>query len=220
MSRIVIFANGLLADPERVRAMIGPSDEIVCADGGTRHARSLGLRPDMVVGDLDSISAADRESILSARVEIVPHPRDKDETDLELALDEALKKPSSGILIVGALGKRLDHTLGNIGMLADPALAGRDVRLDDGLEEVLICRGQAQVEGERDDLLSLLPWGGPVTGIRTEGLKWPLHGETLFPEKTRGVSNEMLGETATVHVTTGLLLIIHRRQTQTENRAS
>lgn len=219
MSRIVLFANGIVADLGRVRGLVRASDAILCADGGTRHALDLGLLPDMILGDLDSMQQKDRKLIEDAGVTVQAHSRDKNETDLELALLEALRRKPSSIVIVGALGKRLDHTLGNIAMLADPALAGVDVRLDDGLEEVYFCRREAEIAGSVGDIVSLLPWGADVTGVRTEGLQWPLSGETLLAEKTRGISNEMLGKDARVSIATGLLLIVHRRQSQAENRA-
>ena len=218
MSRIVIFANGELAHPQQVRALIRPDDEILCADGGTRHALALELKPAAVIGDLDSISDAERERLEGEGVTFRRHPRDKDETDLELALRHALERAPSAIVIIGALGKRLDHTLGNIGLLADPALAGSDVRLDDGLEEVLLCRRQAEIRGKPGELVSLIPWGGAARGIFTTGLKWRLRSETLHPAKTRGVSNEMLEPVAHISLSSGLLLVIHRRQTQAENR--
>src|SRR5512135_2629982 len=124
MSRIVIFANGELAHPQLVRALIRRDDEILCADGGTRHALALELKPATVIGDLDSITEAERRRLEGEGVAFRKHPRDKDETDLQLALHDALERAPSAILIVGALGERLDHTLGNIGLLADPALAG------------------------------------------------------------------------------------------------
>lgn len=219
-SRIVIFANGVLVDPFRIRSLIRPSDVILCADGGTRHALALGLHPSLIIGDLDSLSEADRNSLQVAGVAVQTHSRDKNETDLELALREAVARKTSSILIVGALGRRLDHTIGNIAMLSDPALSALDVRLDDGFEEVFFCRSQVDIEGGTGDLVSLLPWGGAAEGIRTEGLKWPLHGEALYPEKTRGISNEMLGNTARISLVSGLLLIMHRRQTQAENHSS
>jgi thiamine pyrophosphokinase len=88
------------------------------------------------------------------------------------------------------------------------------------VEEVFFCRGHPQVpspvfcgriEGERGDLVSLIPWNGAVTGIRTNGLRWPLNDETLYPDKTRGISNEMLETVAEVNIETGLLLVVHRR---------
>jgi thiamine pyrophosphokinase len=218
MARMIIFANGELAHPQQVRSLIRPDDEIVCADGGTRHALALDLRPAMVIGDLDSLADAERRRLESAGVAFRQHPRDKNETDLELAIRYALERRPSAILIIGALGERLDHTLGNIALLADPALAGSDARLDDGLEEVLLCRHEAYILGSPGELVSLIPWGGAARGIRTTGLKWPLRDETLYPEKTRGISNEMLEHDARVSLNSGLLLIIHRRQTQAENR--
>ncbi|HEX8991644.1 MAG TPA: thiamine diphosphokinase [Anaerolineales bacterium] len=218
MPRIVIFANGKLDHPQQVHALIRPDDEILCADGGTRHALALGLSPAMVIGDLDSIAEPERMRLEAAGVRFRKHPRDKDETDLELALRYALERGPSTILIIGALGERLDHTLGNIALLADPSLAGSDARLDDGLEEVLLCRLQVEIQGKPGELVSLIPWGGAARGIRTTGLKWPLRDESLYPEKTRGISNEMLEHVARIRLSSGLLLIIHRRQTQAENR--
>ena len=136
---------------------------------------------------------------------------DKNETDLELALNRALEKSPSSILVIGALGGRLDQTLGNISLLSDSRFSALDVRLDDGVEEACFCRGQIKVEGRRGDIVSLIPWNGAVKGIRTDGLRWTLSNETLYPEKTRGISNEMLDAVAEVSIEVGLLLIIHRR---------
>ncbi len=216
MTRIVIFANGELPDLEKARALMRPDDVIVCADGGSHHAFTLGLAPRIIIGDMDSIHEADRAKIEAAGTEVRRYPRDKNETDLELALQYAVEQRPSEILIMGALGKRLDQTLGNIALLSDARLAGLDVRLDDGLEEVFFCRHLSQIAGRVGDIVSLLPWGGMVEGVTTEGLRWALHLETLYPEKTRGVSNEMVQPVAEVQIDSGLLLVIHRRQTQEE----
>jgi thiamine pyrophosphokinase len=219
VSRIVIFANGELPHIERARSLIRPTDEIICADGGSRHALALGLHPSLVIGDLDSIADEDRKKIEAAGIPIHRHPRDKDETDLELALHYALGQKPSAIMIVAGLGGRLDHTLGNIAALSDPAAASLDVRLDDGLDELLFCRRHAQLRGTAGDLVSLVPWGVPVEGVRTSGLRWPLRTETLYPEKTRGISNEMLDQAASVEVASGLLLMIHQRQSAADQAA-
>lgn len=216
MPRIIIFANGALPDPQKVRPLIRPDDLVVCADGGSRHAFALGLTPHMVIGDLDSIHWQDWARVQSDAVPVRRHPHDKNETDLELALQYALEQSPSSIVVVGALGKRLDQTLGNLALLTSPALASIDVRLDDGLEEAFFCRGRAQVEGTPGDIVSLIPWGAPVEGVTTNGLKWPLRAETLYPNKTRGISNEMLETTASMTIASGLLLVLHRRQSQAE----
>jgi thiamine pyrophosphokinase len=212
LGRILIFANGELPDLHKARLLLRSADTIICADGGTRHARALGVKPGIVIGDMDS---ADNRHLLELKKEgtsLEFHPRDKNETDLELAIQRAIGLEPKEIVIVAALGGRLDQTLANISLLADPRLASLDVRLDDGLEEIFLCGEQAQVRGRSGDLVSLIPWQGAVSDVQTENLKWPLRGETLYPDKTRGISNEMLGETASISIGSGLLLVVHRRQ--------
>lgn len=216
MPRILIFANGELPDLRKAASLIKPGDLVVCADGGSHYALALGLTPSMIIGDLDSISEPDKTAIQAARVPVQKHPHDKNETDLELALQYALEQRPSRVVIAGALGRRLDHSMGNLAMLASSTLTGLDVRLDDGLEEAFFCRGAATIEGRAGEIVSLIPWGASVEGVSTEGLKWPLRAETLYPDKTRGISNELLDSKASVSITSGLLLVIHRRQTQAE----
>lgn len=212
MRRIIIFANGELPDPDKARLLLHPGDIILCADGGTRHALTLHVRPDLIIGDMDSADKAQLQKFQNEGVAVELFPRDKNETDLELAINRAIEQKPEQILIVAALGGRLDQTLANITLLADPRLAAFDVRLDDGVEETFLCRDQAQVRGRRGDLVSLIPWQGAVSDIQTQNLKYPLQREPLYPDKTRGVSNEMLGDSASISIGSGLLLIVHRRQ--------
>jgi thiamine pyrophosphokinase len=209
--RIVIFANGELPDLERARRLLREDDFILCADGGTRHALRLGIQPDLVIGDMDSAEREHLQTLRQADVPIELYPHDKNETDLELAIRHAIELQPRHILVIGALGGRLDQTLGNIALLSDMQHPSLDIRLDDGVEQVFICRDQAQIHGTSGDLVSLIPWQGAVSGVRTDNLKWPLHDEMLFPDKTRGLSNEMIDKTASVSITSGLLLVVHRR---------
>ena len=211
MQRIIIFANGEIPDIKKVRTFLRPDDHIICADGGTRHALALKLKPDLVIGDMDSLQKSHWQKLKTSGISIELFPRDKNETDLELAINRAISMRPQQIVIVAALGGRLDQTLGNITLLADARLSGVDVRLDDGVEEIFICRDQAQVHGRSGDIVSLIPWQGAVTGVQTKDLKWTLNDETLYPDKTRGISNEMTGETASVSIKTGALLVVHRR---------
>ena len=211
MDRILIFANGDLPDLEKARALLRPDDFILCADGGTRPALALNLTPNLIIGDMDSVEKEQLQNLQLAGVEIELYPRDKDETDLEHALNKALELDPQQILILAALGGRVDQTLANLALLTDARLSTFDVRLEDGVEEILFCRDQVQIEGRRGDIVSLIPWGAPVQGVQTENLKWRLNHETLYPDRTRGISNEMLSELATIKIATGLLLVIHTR---------
>jgi len=211
MARTIIFANGELPNIEKARALVKDDDYVICADGGTHHALALGITPHLVIGDMDSVTKDVVQRLKKADVPIELYPRNKNETDLELALKRTLEKGPSSILMIGTLGGRLDQTLGNISLLSDSRLATLDCRLDDGAEEVLFCRDSSRIEGRRGDVVSLIPWNGEVKGISTNGLRWPLRNEILYPEKTRGISNEMLDAVAEVSIEAGLLLIIHRR---------
>ena len=212
MQRIIIFANGEIPRLENARLLLQTDDYIICADGGTRHALALGLKPNLVIGDMDSIDKEQWQKLKNAGVPIELFPRDKDETDLELAINRAIELKPKTLLIIGALGGRLDQTFGNTALLSDARLAAMNTRLDDGLEEIFFCRDQEEVRGRSGDIVSLIPWGNPVQGVQTQGLKWPLRSETLLPEKTRGISNELTGEVASITITSGLLLVVHRRE--------
>jgi thiamine pyrophosphokinase len=211
LQRILIFANGELPDLDQARTLIQTDDYIICADGGTRHALALGLQPDLIVGDMDSAEPAQLQELQKANVRIESFSHDKNETDLELAINRALALKPNKIVILGALGGRLDQTLANITLLTDDRLSKFDIRLDDGVEEVQLCRDEVEVHGKGGDIVSLIPWQGAVTGVLTEHLRWPLRRETLYPDKTRGVSNEMLAGTASIAIEDGLLLVVHRR---------
>jgi thiamine pyrophosphokinase len=214
--RALIFVNGEQINLPAVKALVRPADFRIAADGGLRFLNALGLRPHLLIGDLDSVDPEDLERLRQAGdVRIEQHPAHKDETDLELAVLAAVSEGCQAILLLGALGGRLDMTLANIFLLALPELSGIDARLEDGLEEVfLIEPGQAgrDITGRPGDRVSLLPWGGPAAGVRTSGLHYPLRGETLFPEHTRGISNVMIEQQAHVSLETGRLICIHTRK--------
>jgi len=212
MSRALIFVNGDLTDPGAARAIVRADDVVLAADGGARHALSLGVIPSAIIGDLDSLSPAEVREFADMDVHILRFPQSKNETDLELALAHALKAGYSPIIIVAAFGGRLDQTLGNIALLAGPEALQVDVRLDDGLTEAFFVTRKALIQGKSGDTVSLIPWGGPVEGVSTDALAYPLNKETLYPYSTRSISNQMLAESAQVSLKTGLLLCVHIRK--------
>lgn len=214
--RAVVFANGDLGDVAVARAQVRPGDLVICADGGTRHAKVLGVQPHAVVGDLDSLDDEDRQTLESAGCALLAYPARKDETDLELALVYAVKRGATEAIIMGALGGRLDQALANVLLLAHPALAGVEARIVAGNETVLLVRGgeECTLHGAIGDTVSLLPLGGDVTGITTTGLEYALHDGTLHFALARGISNVMTAETAQVWVGKGVLLVVHTDRVQ------
>lgn len=190
-------------------------DRVFAADRGAQHALSWGWPVHMLIGDLDSLPEGLAARLRTAGVQTVTAPREKDETDLELALRPALAAAPQEIIICGALGGRSDHLLANILLLARPDLAGIKLILADGPETVYLLRNgdegiaQLRLTGAPGDLVSLLPWAGDAEGISTEGLYYPLREETLFLGQARGISNVMLQPYAAVRLRRGSLLVIH-----------
>jgi thiamine pyrophosphokinase len=211
IKRAVIFANGELPDPAAIRPLLRPEDWIVAADGGTRHALACGCVPRVVIGDLDSLPEALRDELEDQGTEFRSHPAAKDETDLELALLYVVANGVKTILVMGALGGRLDQLIANIQLLARPELAGLDVQVVDGNQTARLIRDQATIHGAAGDRVSLIPLGGDAHGVRTSGLAWRLADETLTFGEARGVSNVMTGPEACVRVAAGLLLCVHER---------
>ncbi len=201
-----------MRDAMMIKKLIRANDLLVAADGGLGHCNELQLVPKVLIGDLDSVPDEEIEKCENAGVQIMRYSVEKDETDLQLALDFLIKKNIRTILIVAALGGRLDHTLGNLCLLLREDLVGREVILDDGIDRAFVIRDQKVIKGAKGDTVSLIPLWGEVTAIRTEGLKYPLVNETLFADQTRGISNEMVTSSAKVIVAAGRLLCIHTRK--------
>ena len=212
--RIVIIANGVPPDEATVRRWLQPDDDstrvrLICADGGARIALALGLTPEVVVGDLDSLDEAAQARLKAMGCRLVVYPTAKDWTDLELALKLAAQEGATEIVILGALGGRLDQELANILLLLLPELQDISARIADDRPEIFVARGQAEIAGQSGDVVSLIPLGGDAEGIVTEGLLYPLSDEPLLSGPARGVSNVMTGRKARVTLRSGTLLIVH-----------
>lgn len=203
----LVFAGGDPPPPDALRSL-PPADLVIAADSGLDHAVALGFRVNLIVGDLDSADPALIDAAVAAGAAVEHHPEDKDTTDLELALLAARDRGCTSAIVVGGHGGRLDHFLANALLLASSALSGVSVEARLGDAQVFVVRGEQELHGEAGDLCTLLPLGGPALGVRTEGLRFPLRGETLDPGSTRGVSNELLSSVARVSLLDGVLLAI------------
>ena len=210
--RAVIFVNGELGDASVMKEQLRPGDYLVAADGGLHHLEALGLRANLVIGDLDSAPPELVSRAQAAGAEVRRFPGEKDQTDLELALQAVMERGCRRILIAAGLGSRVDQTLGNIFLLGLPELDLCDVRLDDGTVEVFLVRDKGHISGSAGDSVSLIPLSASVSGVSTTGLRYPLQDETLQAGRTRGISNEMLGESSSIRIKEGRLLCVHRRK--------
>ena len=210
--RAVLFANGEAGRLERLN--LQTSDYLVAVDGGLRHLIALNHTPHLLIGDLDSVDEQLLPDLEAQGVQIMRFPPAKDQTDLELALYQVLAQGFKHILIVAALGGRLDQTLGNLALLTSPDLEAIDVQLDDGSERIFIIRSHLDFACAPGETVSLVPWGSTVSGITTTGLQYPLEDETLNPHQTRGISNITNTDRVVIHVGSGLLLCLDTRKDQ------
>lgn len=207
--RAFIFINGVIDDYAPLRTLLRPRDLLIAADGGAHHIRALGRTPDIVVGDLDSIDPAELNELRTQNVAIEQYPREKDETDLELAIDRALREGADEICLVGVAGGRLDQALANMLILAQREWPV-PLTLIDGDQRAALLRGPGRMllHGSVGDTVSAIPLSAEVTGITYRGLRYPLADATIALGSTRGVSNEMAAEEAEVVIERGLLLIV------------
>ncbi|MFL5735337.1 MAG: thiamine diphosphokinase, partial [Chloroflexia bacterium] len=211
----VLSGAPLPAEPPDVSRLPRP-DRVVAADGGQGLAELLGLDPDLVVGDLDSIDPASLARLETEHVAIERYEHHlKSETDTELAALAALRWQPERIIILGAVGGRLDHTLANILLLTNPAFRDVHVSIADGAQELFLAKPSrwTVVRGEPGDTMSLLPLGEPATGITLEGFEYPLSDETLTAGSGRGVSNRLAGAEGRIWLGGGQLLVVVCRKT-------
>jgi thiamine pyrophosphokinase len=204
---VIVVAGGAPPHPG-ARELVPHGSMVVAADGGLDHALALGLRVDLAVGDFDSASEEAVTAAAANGTRVERHPEAKDATDLELALDAAAALAPRRVVVLGALEGRLDHLLASLLSLGAPRYA--DFELDALLDRatVHVVRSARRLQGRRGELVSLLPLHGPAEGVVTEGLAYPLRGETLSPGSSRGVSNVFAAEEARVTLEQGVLLAV------------
>jgi thiamine pyrophosphokinase len=181
---------------------------LICADGGARHLHALGLTPELIVGDMDSLDGGLQRDFVIKGSRIIRYPDVKDETDSELALQMAFMMAPDEIRIYGALGARIDHTLANLGLLAAAADRGIETRLLDEWCEILLVRGQAIVTGEAGQTVSLVAFGADAAGVTLEGFEYPLRNAPIARSRPVGVSNRLTAAHGVISVESGDLLAI------------
>lgn len=193
---------------------------VIGADGGALKALAAGLRPDLVVGDADSLGPSGLAAVRAEGIPVELVDAAKDESDLELALAAAVARGAVRLVILGALGgPRFDHALANVWLLAHPALAGRQAVLLDGTTRVRLLAASAEpaeadLAGRPGDLVSLFPVGADALGVTTDGLAYPLRDEPLRFGPARGLSNVRFGPLARVSLRSGRLLIVETHPTE------
>jgi thiamine pyrophosphokinase len=205
---VVVVAGG--PSPDARAALAVPAGaRVIAADEGLEHAVALGLDVSVTVGDFDSVSPDTLAAAEADGMRVERHPAEKDATDLELALDAALALGASHVLVIAGDGAgRLDHLVAALLLLASPRYEGVEIDAVVGTTRIHVVRDKRELAGAPGELVTLVAVNGPALGVSTEGLAYPLRGETLEPGSTRGVSNVFASDMALITIAGGVLLAI------------
>jgi thiamine pyrophosphokinase len=206
---VLILANGEWEGAMRLRELADRADLIVAADGAWAKAVAAGIPVDRVIGDLDSLTDEQKASLRASDVEVQVHPADKDFTDLHLALDHALSLSPEKVIVFGAFGGRIDHTLANVLLLERAVARGVEVELIAGRETAWLIRGGFTLPiGRARDRVSLIPLSEEAV-VRTDGLRYRLDDEPLVRASAHGISNVIEEIPVRIAVRSGTVLVVH-----------
>lgn len=189
----------------------------VAVDGGYAHLQAAGISPNCILGDFDSLGYQPKEANVRS------FPSEKDESDMQLACQAAVQAGCDTLVLYGALGRRLDHTLANLQVMLAHARAGRRLFAVGDDYAVAVLQGapdkpaslefapiplNALEQGSQERYVSVLALGGPACGVSEHGLKYQLDGATLLDDASQGLSNEFTGAAASISVQDGALVVI------------
>ena len=202
-SALILTAH--VDNPEQISIDFSRFDTVICADGGLLVADRLGLTPDILIGDFDSVEQPKER-------EVIKLPAEKDMTDSEAAIDLAVSQGYDHIVVLGGLGGRFDHTMGNIGILSKYCGKLSHLALTDGQNYVSMASpGRVTIPRGDYTYLGVISYGGAAKSVTLKGVKYPLTDYLLSDSTTLGVSNEIIEETAEISFTEGKLLLILSR---------
>jgi thiamine pyrophosphokinase len=206
MDRCTIFANGNFSSVDN---LIKTDQTVIAADGGARHCLEMGIIPQFVIGDFDSLSEEELTFLMSNGAELIKYSTQKDETDLELAVNYAMNQGINDISIYGLFGGRWDMTFANVLLLASPVYSGINFKIYHGKTTAYILHSgeMLKLQSQPGTTVSIMPLGGSASGITYNGLKWPLENATLPFGTPRGVSNQTTQNETEISLQEGIILV-------------
>ena len=199
--KVVIISGGNIPNQSLLNKYITKNSYVICADSGFDALINTNIKPNLCVGDMDSV----KSSLLDQTTQV--YPKNKDKTDTEIAIDIAIKKGATEVILLGCSGNRLDHTLSNINMLKILLDHKIDGKMIDSNNTIMLCDSQIKIKSDKNCYCSLIPLTN-CTGITTDGLKYSLKNENLNSQTSRGISNEFSSNLAKITLKSGLLLVI------------
>jgi len=209
MKTAFMYLNGSHINERRLRSVIKETQCIIAVDGGANYLHSHNIIPDVLIGDMDSIDKDVYRILNQNNTKMLIHPKEKDQTDSELAISYAMEQGYTQIVIAGFGGDRLDHMIATIHFLCN-VINKIKVKIIQNNENIYLITKSLQFQGKKDDEVSIIPLLTDAKGVTTKGLQYGLSDELLNLSSTRGVSNVMSDATASITLKKGRLMVVHR----------
>lgn len=206
--KALIISNGDLNDIE-ITSYFQNADIVICADGGARHLFNENLVPDIIIGDLDSLDAEVLNRFQGVGVELQKHPTHKDKSDTELSIEYAIEKGANDIVLLGAIGSRLDHSMANIMMLYKLINQNINVTIIDSHNEVFITKDLLRLSNKEGHFVSIIPLIDSKVTLR--GFEYDTNSVVFNIGSTLGISNVVKDEVGLVKVEEGICLVIRSK---------
>lgn len=214
---VIVVGNGSFNQQLQIKSIYDNNRFIIAVNGGTKHIIKQNIIPDLIIGDLDSLSLSIKRKILQNSVPVIKHPEDKDFTDLELAVNYLLQCKPKDITLIGVLGKRLDQTFANLCLLESFLINNIKCQIIDNATTIWLINKSITINVSIGDLVSIHPLTNKVQGITTDGLKFPLSGDVLLRNASRGISNVALRSSVNISVNEGTAYIFHIKKKKTHS---
>lgn len=209
--KAAVICNGNINSYESAKVWIERADIVISCDGGLRHCDAMGIRPNLMAGDFDSAEGRLLSEYEEKGIEIIRVPAEKDFTDCELGIREAVRRGADDITLLGCIGTRLDHTLANCHLLMIPLKEGVKARLVDEHNIIYMTDSKISLKVEQGQTISLIPLTGAAKGIYTKGLYYSLEDGSLYAGSSCGVSNVAVEEDVEISLKEGILLVMLTR---------
>lgn len=205
---VIIFTNGEYKNKFFYENYIKKTkpDYLICADGGANFAKELKLKPNIIIGDMDSITAETKEHYKAVQFET--HPKKKDETDTELAMTHAIKIGADKVTVFGGLGSRMDHSLANIYLLKRFIDVDIEAEMVNENNQIRLLGKTTELNFPIGTIVSILPIGGDVTGLTITGFEYPITAGEMSVDKPYGISNVVNRNSQQISFEQGLLMVI------------
>ncbi|WP_303870550.1 thiamine diphosphokinase [Acetobacterium wieringae] len=206
--KVIILTNGEYKNKDFYKTYIKKikADYLICADGGANFARELKLKPNIIIGDMDSITAETRDYYNTVQFET--YPQKKDETDTELAIMHAIGLSAEQVIVLGGLGSRMDHSIANIYLLKRFTDVNIEAEMVNENNQIRLLGKTTVLNFPIGTTVSILPIGGNVTGLTITGFEYPITIGEMSVDKPYGISNVVNQNSQRISFEKGLLMVI------------